>query len=88
MVFLAQTGGGVDVERVTQLVDVVADRLGAGSQVILVSSGAIATGEATTMIVVVEDAVSGGTVGVEPWRVSGMLLLELAWKWSSIRPIS
>ena len=41
---LTKPGGGVDVERVTQLVDVVADRLGAGSQVILVSSGAIATG--------------------------------------------
>ncbi len=41
---LTQPGGGVDVERITQLVDVVADRVAAGSQVILVSSGAIATG--------------------------------------------
>jgi len=41
---LTKSGGGVDVERITQLVDVVADRVAAGSQVILVSSGAIATG--------------------------------------------
>lgn len=41
---LTKPGGGVDVERVTDLVDVIADRVAAGSQVILVSSGAIATG--------------------------------------------
>ena len=41
---LTQSGGGVDVDRVSLLVDVVADRVAAGSQVILVSSGAIATG--------------------------------------------
>ena len=41
---LTKSGGGVDVERITQLVDVFADRVAAGSQVILVSSGAIATG--------------------------------------------
>ena len=41
---LTRPGGGVDVARVTDLVDVIADRVAAGSQVILVSSGAIATG--------------------------------------------
>jgi glutamate 5-kinase len=41
---LTKPGGGVDIERVTDLVDVIADRVAAGSQVILVSSGAIATG--------------------------------------------
>jgi glutamate 5-kinase len=41
---LTKPGGGVDVARVTDLVDVIADRVAAGSQVILVSSGAIATG--------------------------------------------
>ena len=41
---LTKPGGGVDVERVAELVDVVADRMAAGSQVNLVSSGAIATG--------------------------------------------
>jgi glutamate 5-kinase len=41
---LTSADGGVDVDRVARLVDVVADRIDAGSQVILVSSGAIATG--------------------------------------------
>ena len=41
---LTRPDGGVDVERVSALVDVIADRRAAGSQVILVSSGAIATG--------------------------------------------
>ena len=41
---LTRPDGGVDVERVADLVGVVADRVAAGSQVILVSSGAIATG--------------------------------------------
>ena len=41
---LTRPDGGVDVERVADLVGVVADRMAAGSQVILVSSGAIATG--------------------------------------------
>ena len=41
---LTRPDGGVDVERVGALVDVIADRRAAGSQVILVSSGAIATG--------------------------------------------
>jgi glutamate 5-kinase len=41
---LTRPDGGVDVDRVTRIVDVVADRIAAGSQVILVSSGAIATG--------------------------------------------
>lgn len=41
---LTRPGGGVDVERVAALVDVVADRVASGSQVVLVSSGAIATG--------------------------------------------
>ncbi|MGA0944917.1 MAG: glutamate 5-kinase [Candidatus Nanopelagicales bacterium] len=41
---LTRADGGVDVDRVAGLVDVIADRVTAGSQVILVSSGAIATG--------------------------------------------
>lgn len=41
---LTRPDGGVDVDRVADLVGVVADRVAAGSQVILVSSGAIATG--------------------------------------------
>jgi glutamate 5-kinase len=41
---LTRPDGGVDVERVKDLVGVLADRVAAGSQVILVSSGAIATG--------------------------------------------
>jgi glutamate 5-kinase len=41
---LTRADGGVDVDRVARLVEVVADRIDAGSQVILVSSGAIATG--------------------------------------------
>jgi len=41
---LTQPGGGIDAERVTHLVDVLADRIAEGGQVILVSSGAIATG--------------------------------------------
>jgi glutamate 5-kinase len=41
---LTKPGGGIDAARVTQLVGVVADRIAQGSQVILVSSGAIATG--------------------------------------------
>ena len=41
---LTRSDGGVDVERVKDLVGVLADRVAAGSQVILVSSGAIATG--------------------------------------------
>ncbi len=41
---LTRPDGGVDIERITTLVDVLADRAEAGSQVILVSSGAIATG--------------------------------------------
>lgn len=41
---LTRPDGGVDIERITALVDVLADRAEAGSQVILVSSGAIATG--------------------------------------------
>ncbi len=41
---LTRPDGGVDVDRVNDLVSVIADRVGAGSQVILVSSGAIATG--------------------------------------------
>lgn len=41
---LTRPDGGVDIERITALVDVLADRAAAGSQVILVSSGAIATG--------------------------------------------
>lgn len=36
--------GGVDVERVTALTQVVGERVGRGTQVVLVSSGAIATG--------------------------------------------
>ncbi len=41
---LTRPDGGLDVDRVARLVEVVADRIDAGSQVILVSSGAIATG--------------------------------------------
>jgi glutamate 5-kinase len=41
---LTGSDGGVDVERVARIVEVVADRIAAGSHVILVSSGAIATG--------------------------------------------
>ena len=41
---LALPGGGVDTARVRELVDVLAQRAAAGSQVLLVSSGAIATG--------------------------------------------
>ena len=41
---LTRPDGGVDVERVAELVAVVADRVSQGSQVVLVSSGAIATG--------------------------------------------
>jgi glutamate 5-kinase len=41
---LTRPDGGVDVDRVNDLVGVIADRVAAGSQVILVSSGAIATG--------------------------------------------
>ncbi|MFM7211766.1 MAG: glutamate 5-kinase [Actinomycetota bacterium] len=41
---LARPGGGVDTARVRKLVDVLAQRATAGSQVLLVSSGAIATG--------------------------------------------
>lgn len=41
---LTRPDGGVDIERINALVDVLADRAAAGSQVILVSSGAIATG--------------------------------------------
>jgi len=41
---LALPGGGVDTARVRELVEVLARRAAAGSQVLLVSSGAIATG--------------------------------------------
>ena len=41
---LSLPGGGVDTARVRELVDVLAQRADAGSQVLLVSSGAIATG--------------------------------------------
>src|SRR5580765_2287922 len=41
---LASPTGGVDVSRVDALVDAIADRVGAGKQVVLVSSGAIAAG--------------------------------------------
>lgn len=41
---LTLAGGGVDVDRVRELVDVIVARAQAGSQVVLVSSGAIATG--------------------------------------------
>jgi len=41
---LARPGGGVDTARVRDLVEVLAQRAAAGSQVLLVSSGAIATG--------------------------------------------
>jgi glutamate 5-kinase len=41
---LTTAGGGLAVDRLTALVDVLADRLIAGTQVVLVSSGAIAAG--------------------------------------------
>ena len=41
---LTRPDGGVDADRVAGIADIVADRIAAGSQVILVSSGAIATG--------------------------------------------
>src|SRR3954464_14285727 len=41
---LASPTGGVDVARVDALVDAIAARVGAGKQVVLVSSGAIAAG--------------------------------------------
>ena len=41
---LTRPGGGLDVERLSDLAAVVAERVSAGSQVVLVSSGAIATG--------------------------------------------
>jgi glutamate 5-kinase len=41
---LASPSGGVDVARVDALVDAIAARVGAGKQVVLVSSGAIAAG--------------------------------------------
>lgn len=41
---LASPIGGVDVHRVDALVDAISDRVGAGKQVVLVSSGAIAAG--------------------------------------------
>ncbi|HEX4654834.1 MAG TPA: glutamate 5-kinase [Mycobacteriales bacterium] len=41
---LASPAGGVDITRVIALVDAVADRVAAGKQVVLVSSGAIAAG--------------------------------------------
>ena len=41
---LTLPGGGVDVDRVRVLVDAISARIGSGSQVVLVSSGAIATG--------------------------------------------
>jgi glutamate 5-kinase len=41
---LASPSGGVDVSRVNALVDAIADRVAAGKQVVLVSSGAIAAG--------------------------------------------
>jgi glutamate 5-kinase len=41
---LASTEGGLDTTRLVALVDAVADRVAAGSQVVLVSSGAIAAG--------------------------------------------
>ena len=41
---LTLAGGGVDVDRVRELVEVIVARVRAGSQVVLVSSGAIATG--------------------------------------------
>ena len=41
---LTLASGGVDEARVRELVDVIAARVGSGSQVVLVSSGAIATG--------------------------------------------
>jgi glutamate 5-kinase len=41
---LASPAGGVDVHRVDALVDAISDRVNAGKQVVLVSSGAIAAG--------------------------------------------
>ena len=41
---LTRPGGGIDDERVVDLVSALADRAGSGTQVIVVSSGAIATG--------------------------------------------
>lgn len=41
---LASPAGGVDVHRVDALVDAISDRVSAGKQVVLVSSGAIAAG--------------------------------------------
>ncbi|MEK9663302.1 MAG: glutamate 5-kinase [Candidatus Nanopelagicales bacterium] len=41
---LTRPGGGIDEERVVDLVNALSDRAGRGTQVILVSSGAIATG--------------------------------------------
>ncbi len=41
---LTSTGGGLDAARVDALVDALGARLGAGVQIVLVSSGAIATG--------------------------------------------
>ncbi|HEY5030955.1 MAG TPA: glutamate 5-kinase, partial [Actinomycetes bacterium] len=41
---LTQARGGLDASRVDALVDVLADRVSAGSEVVLVSSGAIAAG--------------------------------------------
>ena len=41
---LTTAGGGLDVSRLDELVDTVAGRVAAGSQVVLVSSGAIAAG--------------------------------------------
>jgi glutamate 5-kinase len=41
---LTSSGGGLDGVRVDALVDVLADRVGAGSEIVLVSSGAIAAG--------------------------------------------
>lgn len=41
---LTRPDGGVDIDRVSDIVGVIADRVESGSQVILVSSGAIATG--------------------------------------------
>ena len=41
---LTQSGGGLDPDRVDALAGIIADRRAAGSQVVVVSSGAIATG--------------------------------------------
>src|SRR5690348_1035599 len=41
---LASSEGGLDVARVDRVADAIAERVGAGSQVVLVSSGAIAAG--------------------------------------------